>query len=174
VAERSSRLNSSAARDYSSIKACDDYILRRVIYPIINEGFKLLGDGGIISNRPGDVDIALVYGYSWPACKGGPLFFADRVIGLPTFLRELELMHKELTIAGDSETTALASEEDGDNDALHLRLKSMLDYFKPAPLLCRLVAMNVSVLDIQANPNLVERLMQMDREDASGPITSKL
>jgi len=52
-------------------------IVERLLFPVVNEGAKLLGEG--IPIRASDVDIALVYGYGWPVYTGGPLFWADTV-----------------------------------------------------------------------------------------------
>ena len=40
----------------------NEIIIQRVLYPLINEAFKLLGEGGVPSGRPGDVDIIFVKG----------------------------------------------------------------------------------------------------------------
>ena len=32
-------------------------VTQRLLYPLINEAFKLLGEGGVVSARPGDIDI---------------------------------------------------------------------------------------------------------------------
>ncbi len=55
----------------------DQEILERCMYPLINEGAKILGEG--IAIRPSDVDLIWVYGYGFPIGKGGPMFFADQV-----------------------------------------------------------------------------------------------
>ena len=52
-------------------------IVERVIYPLINEGARILEEG--IAQRPGDIDIVYVYGYGFPAYRGGPMFYADTV-----------------------------------------------------------------------------------------------
>jgi 3-hydroxyacyl-CoA dehydrogenase len=57
----------------------DDEILKRCIYALINEGAKILEEG--IALRPGDIDIIYIYGYGFPAWRGGPMFHAD-MIGL--------------------------------------------------------------------------------------------
>ncbi len=56
-------------------------IIQRLNYPMINEGAKILEEG--IAQRPGDIDVIWVYGYGWPAWRGGPMFHADQV-GLKT------------------------------------------------------------------------------------------
>jgi 3-hydroxyacyl-CoA dehydrogenase len=55
-------------------------ILERMIYPMINEGARILEEG--IAYRPGDIDVIWIYGYGWPVWRGGPMFYADGV-GLP-------------------------------------------------------------------------------------------
>ncbi|MEX2470307.1 MAG: 3-hydroxyacyl-CoA dehydrogenase NAD-binding domain-containing protein [Pseudohongiellaceae bacterium] len=52
-------------------------ILQRCFYPLINEGAKILEEG--IAQRPGDIDVVYVYGYAFPAAKGGPMYYADQV-----------------------------------------------------------------------------------------------
>ena len=54
-------------------------ITQRCIYPLINEGARILGEG--IALRPGDIDIIWIYGYGFPPYRGGPMFYAD-LIGL--------------------------------------------------------------------------------------------
>ena len=55
-------------------------IFERLIFPMINEGARILDEG--IAMRPGDIDVIWVYGYGWPVWTGGPMHYADRV-GLP-------------------------------------------------------------------------------------------
>jgi 3-hydroxyacyl-CoA dehydrogenase len=52
-------------------------ILERLVYPMINEGAKILDEG--IALRPGDIDVIWVYGYGWPVYRGGPMHYADQV-----------------------------------------------------------------------------------------------
>ena len=52
-------------------------ILERLIYPMINEGARILAEG--IATRPGDIDVIWIYGYGWPIWRGGPMFYADSV-----------------------------------------------------------------------------------------------
>lgn len=37
-------------------------VTQRLLYPLINEAFKLLGEGGVVSSRPGDIDIVFLKG----------------------------------------------------------------------------------------------------------------
>jgi len=55
-------------------------IFERLIFPMINEGARILDER--IAMRPGDIDVIWVYGYGWPVWTGGPMYYADRV-GLP-------------------------------------------------------------------------------------------
>jgi 3-hydroxyacyl-CoA dehydrogenase len=54
-----------------------DEIVERMVLPMINEGARILKEG--IAARPGDVDVIWVYGYGWPAWRGGPMYYADRL-----------------------------------------------------------------------------------------------
>jgi 3-hydroxyacyl-CoA dehydrogenase len=53
----------------------DQEILERCLYPMVNEGAKILEEG--IALRPGDIDIVWINGYGWPVYRGGPMFWAD-------------------------------------------------------------------------------------------------
>jgi 3-hydroxyacyl-CoA dehydrogenase len=55
----------------------DDEILERMMYPMINEGAKILDEG--IAARPSDIDVIWLYGYGWPIYRGGPMYWADTV-----------------------------------------------------------------------------------------------
>jgi 3-hydroxyacyl-CoA dehydrogenase len=55
-------------------------ILERMIYPMINEGARILEEG--IATRSGDIDIIWINGYGWPVWRGGPMHYAD-LVGLP-------------------------------------------------------------------------------------------
>ncbi|UTD30174.1 3-hydroxyacyl-CoA dehydrogenase NAD-binding domain-containing protein [Bradyrhizobium sp. WD16] len=55
----------------------DDEILERMVYPMINEGARILAEK--IAARPGDIDVIWLYGYGWPVYRGGPMYYADQV-----------------------------------------------------------------------------------------------
>jgi 3-hydroxyacyl-CoA dehydrogenase len=55
----------------------DEEILERCIYPMINEGAKILEEGK--AQRASDIDIVWINGYGWPVYRGGPMFYADLV-----------------------------------------------------------------------------------------------
>jgi 3-hydroxyacyl-CoA dehydrogenase len=65
----------------------DEEILQRCIYPMINEGARILEEG--MSQRPSDIDVVWVNGYGWPTYRGGPMFYADTV-GLDNVLAKLK------------------------------------------------------------------------------------
>jgi 3-hydroxyacyl-CoA dehydrogenase len=52
-------------------------IVERLIFPMINEGAKILDEG--IAYRASDIDVIWVYGYGWPIWRGGPMYYADHV-----------------------------------------------------------------------------------------------
>ncbi len=55
----------------------DEEILDRVLLPMVNEGARILEEG--IASRASDLDVIFVYGFGWPAWRGGPMFWADRL-----------------------------------------------------------------------------------------------
>src|SRR5213594_3449025 len=55
----------------------DDEILQRLLYPMVNEGAKILDEK--IAIRASDIDVIWVYGYGWPVYRGGPMFWADSI-----------------------------------------------------------------------------------------------
>ncbi len=65
----------------------DQEILERCLYPMINEGAKILEEG--IASRASDIDVVWINGYGWPAYRGGPMFYADAV-GAKTVLARLQ------------------------------------------------------------------------------------
>lgn len=68
----------------------DEEILERTIYPMINEGAKILEEG--IAARSSDIDIVWVNGYGFPVGKGGPMFFAE-LQGLKKIVKRLDHWH---------------------------------------------------------------------------------
>ena len=69
-----------------------DEILQRCLYPMINEGFKILDEGMAI--RASDIDIIWINGYGWPIYEGGPMFYGN-LIGYDKILTWLQDMEKE-------------------------------------------------------------------------------
>ena len=95
-------------------------ILERCLYPLLNEGFRILEEG--VAMRASDIDVVWAAGYGFPRYRGGPMFHAD-VIGLKTLL---EGMKKYRAALGEP------------YGSMH---------WQPAPLLEKLVAEGKSLAD---------------------------
>lgn len=52
-------------------------IRNRCLYALINEAVCILEEG--VAQRGSDIDIIYVYGYGWPAYRGGPMWYADSI-----------------------------------------------------------------------------------------------
>ena len=65
-------------------------IIERTLYPLINEGMRILEEG--IAARESDIDLVWVNGYGFPLGKGGPMFWA-RQKGLATIAGRLSYWH---------------------------------------------------------------------------------
>jgi 3-hydroxyacyl-CoA dehydrogenase len=73
-----------------------DEILDRCLYALVNEGAKILEEGFAL--RSVDIDIVYLYGYGFPAYRGGPMKYAD-LVGLDKVyarICEFEKQHGEL------------------------------------------------------------------------------
>ncbi len=91
----------------------DEEIVARTLYTMINEGAKILEEG--IAQRASDIDVVWVYGYGWPAAKGGPMFWAD-TIGLTTVVQGLAKYRDKL--GPNFTVSALLSERAASADKL--------------------------------------------------------
>ncbi len=67
-------------------------IVERCLYPLINEGMRILEEG--VASRAADIDVVWCAGYGFPRYRGGPLFYAD-TIGLKT-VRDGMLKYRDL------------------------------------------------------------------------------
>jgi len=71
----------------------DEEILQRCLYPLINEGARILEEG--IADSASDIDLVWVNGYGFPAALGGPMHQADALgagrvaAGLDDFAKRL-------------------------------------------------------------------------------------
>jgi len=108
-------------------------LLDRLLFSLINEGFKSLGEGGVLSFRPGDIDVIFTRGFGWPSFRGGPLFYADFVVGLPNLLKSLNILSSKFPSR---------------------------PWFQPAPLLMKMVEAGVTIFDVQRKPENVRKLME--------------
>jgi 3-hydroxyacyl-CoA dehydrogenase len=87
----------------------DEEILTRCIYPLINEGARILEER--IAQRAGDIDVVWINGYGFPPYRGGPMHYADQV--------GLDKIHRRICEFRDT-------------------LGNEFGYWNPAPLLERL------------------------------------
>lgn len=92
----------NAARDagINRRQVSDEEILKRCVYPMINEAAKILEEG--IASRASDIDVIWVYGYGWPVYRGGPMRYADH-IGLDNIYNDMLKFKEEF---GDEWTPA--------------------------------------------------------------------
>ena len=70
-------VDASARLGISRRRIGPDEIVERTVFPMINEGARILEEG--IAARPGDIDVIWVYGYGWPVWRGGPMYYADQL-----------------------------------------------------------------------------------------------
>jgi 3-hydroxyacyl-CoA dehydrogenase len=89
-------LDFAAKKGINRRSISDEEILERCIYPMINEGAKILQEG--IAQRASDIDIVWINGYGWPVYRGGPMFYAD-LAGPEKILAKLKEF--EGTMGGD-------------------------------------------------------------------------
>ncbi|MDH4449581.1 MAG: 3-hydroxyacyl-CoA dehydrogenase NAD-binding domain-containing protein [Rhodoferax sp.] len=92
-------------------KISDEEIVQRLVFSLVNEAAHILVEG--IAAKAGDIDIVYLYGYGFPAHRGGPMNYADEV-GLFNVVQ-----------------------------AMHRFAQNPLDdaqFWQPAPLLARLAA----------------------------------
>lgn len=90
------RLTSSrepAVSDTARSPTGDAWLLRRILYPIVNEGAKLLEQGEALCAS--DIDVAAVAGIGWPVYTGGPMHWAD-MVGLSQIVDGLKEFEQEL------------------------------------------------------------------------------
>jgi 3-hydroxyacyl-CoA dehydrogenase len=92
-------------------KIADEEIVQRLVFALVNEAAHILEEG--IANKASDIDIVYIFGYGFPAHRGGPMNYADE-LGLFNVVQ-----------------------------AMHRFAQNPLDdaaFWQPAPLLARLAA----------------------------------
>jgi 3-hydroxyacyl-CoA dehydrogenase len=55
----------------------DEEIVQRLVFSLVNEAAHILEEG--IAAKAGDIDIAYVFGYGFPAYRGGPMNYANEM-----------------------------------------------------------------------------------------------
>ncbi len=71
----------------------DEEIVERCLYPMINEGLRILEEG--IAVRASDIDVVWCAGYGFPRWRGGPMFYGD-TIGLDKVLAGMRKYGEQL------------------------------------------------------------------------------
>jgi len=69
-------------------KFTDEEIVERCFLALMNVGCEVLSEG--VAYRSSDIDIVYLYGYGFPAYRGGPMFWAENEVGLKTALEKLQ------------------------------------------------------------------------------------
>lgn len=75
------------SKGHEQREVTDHEILERLLYPMVNEGAKILEEK--IAIRGSDIDVVWVNGYGWPVYRGGPMHWADS-IGLAEIVSKIE------------------------------------------------------------------------------------
>jgi 3-hydroxyacyl-CoA dehydrogenase len=78
ILRRRARELGIAAREHSVGE-----IQERCLFPLMNEAFRVLGEG--VALRAADIDVVWTSGYGFPRYRGGPMFHAEE-LGLATLL----------------------------------------------------------------------------------------
>ncbi len=68
-------------------KFTDEEIVERCFLALMNVGCEVLRE--CVAYRASDIDIVYLYGYGFPAYRGGPMFWAEHEVGLQTALEKL-------------------------------------------------------------------------------------
>ena len=58
-------------------KISDEEIVQRLVFSLVNEAARILEEG--IANKASDIDIVYIFGYGFPAYRGGPMNYANEV-----------------------------------------------------------------------------------------------
>ncbi len=65
----------------------DEEIVERCFLALMNVGCEVLREG--VASRSSDIDVVYLYGYGFPAYRGGPMFWAENEVGLRKALDKL-------------------------------------------------------------------------------------
>jgi 3-hydroxyacyl-CoA dehydrogenase len=84
--------STTAAAGITRRSFTSEEIIERTIYALINEGARVLDEG--VALRAADIDTVYASGYGFPAYRGGPMFYADRV-GLAKIHDRVVALHRE-------------------------------------------------------------------------------
>ena len=71
----------------------DEEIVERCMLALMNVGCEVLREG--VASRSSDIDVVYLYGYGFPAYRGGPMFWAENEVGLKSALEKLRKFSAE-------------------------------------------------------------------------------
>src|SRR6202011_5388649 len=83
IIERVSKEYGIARRQFT-----DEEIVERCFLALMNVGCEVLREG--VASRASDIDIVYLYGYGFPAYRGGAMFLAENEVGLKSALEKLK------------------------------------------------------------------------------------
>jgi enoyl-CoA hydratase/carnithine racemase len=81
----------SGAKSRARRSISDAEIIDRTIYSLVNEGARALEEN--LLERASDIDLICVYGFGFPAWRGGPMYHAD-TLGLDKVHARIEELHR--------------------------------------------------------------------------------
>jgi 3-hydroxyacyl-CoA dehydrogenase len=78
------------SREYGIVrrKFSDEEIVERCLLALMNVGCEVLREA--VAYRSSDIDVVYLYGYGFPAYRGGPMFWAENEVGLKNALQKLQ------------------------------------------------------------------------------------
>ncbi|WP_192385879.1 3-hydroxyacyl-CoA dehydrogenase NAD-binding domain-containing protein [Mesorhizobium silamurunense] len=85
-------LAKAAEQDVEARAIGAEEIIERTLYPLVNEGARILAEG--IAARASDIDVVWANGYGFPVGKGGPMFWAG-LDGAARIVERLEYWHRQ-------------------------------------------------------------------------------
>ncbi|MEZ4227491.1 MAG: 3-hydroxyacyl-CoA dehydrogenase NAD-binding domain-containing protein [Polyangiaceae bacterium] len=71
----------------AALDLSDDDIVAHLLYPVVNEAHRALGEG--VVGAASDIDVSAILAYGFPSYRGGPMFWAEQG-GLPHVATRLE------------------------------------------------------------------------------------
>jgi 3-hydroxyacyl-CoA dehydrogenase len=69
----------------------DEEIVQRLVFALVNEAARILDEG--IASKASDIDIIYLYGYGFPAYRGGPMHYANE-LGLVNVVQAIQRFAK--------------------------------------------------------------------------------
>ncbi len=111
----------AAAAGIPQREISSEEIVERCIFVMINEGARILQDGGAL--RSGDIDLVYLNGYGFPNYRGGPMWYAD-TLGLKKVYERICEFHKQLGEVWEPAPLLVRLAKEGKTFADYTRSKS--------------------------------------------------